>query len=49
VDDLTQGRRKCTIDAATSGLGRSNDGFSSVWWREEQNSGKGAEVGGKAL
>jgi hypothetical protein len=31
-------------DMAIGGLGRSNDGFSSVWWREEQSSSKGAEA-----
>jgi hypothetical protein len=31
-------------DMAIGGLGRSNDGFSSVWWREEHSSGKGAEA-----
>jgi hypothetical protein len=35
-------------DAVASGLGRSNDDFSSVWWREEQRGGKGAEAGDKA-
>jgi hypothetical protein len=47
-DDLAQGRRRRTSDLAADGLGRSNDGFSLLWWREEQSGGKGAEAGGKA-
>jgi hypothetical protein len=43
-DDLAQGRMRRMSDAATSGLGRSNDDVLSVWWREEQSGGKGAEA-----
>jgi hypothetical protein len=47
-DGLAQGRRRCMSDAATGVLGRSNNSFSLVWWREEQSGGKGADAGGKA-
>jgi hypothetical protein len=47
-DGFAQGGRRRTSDAMAGGLGRSNDGFSLVWQREEQSGNKGAEVGSKA-
>jgi hypothetical protein len=47
-DSLAQGGRRRTSDAAVGGLGRSNNGFSTEWWREEQSGGNGAEAGNKA-
>jgi hypothetical protein len=45
---FAQGGRRRTSDAMAGGLGRSNDGFSLVWRREEQSSSKGVEAGSKA-
>jgi hypothetical protein len=47
-DGFTQGGRRRTSDAMAGGLGRSNDGFSLVWRREEQSGSKGAEAGSRA-
>jgi hypothetical protein len=47
-DGFARGGRRRTSDAMAGGLGRSNDGFSLVWQREEQSGSKGAEVGSKA-
>jgi hypothetical protein len=47
-DGFAQGGRRRTSDAMARGLGRSNDGFSLVWRREEQSGSKGAEAGSKA-
>jgi hypothetical protein len=47
-DGFAQGGRRRTSDAMAGGLGRSNDGFSLVWRREEQSGSKGAEAGSTA-
>jgi hypothetical protein len=47
-DGFAQGGRRRTSDVMAGGLGRSNDGFSLVWRREEQSGSKGAEAGSKA-
>jgi hypothetical protein len=47
-DSFAQGGRRRTSDAKVGGLGRSNDGFSLVWRREEQSGSNGAEAGSKA-
>jgi hypothetical protein len=47
-DGFAQGGRRRTSDTMGGGLGRSNDGFSLVWRREEQSGSKGAEADIKA-